>query len=150
MGYQSSIFPAKEALDALLKAATWEGGPPDILWGQPTEGEDQTFDQIYQGDPDAPEDNYMVFGRGRLDEIYDLTLVVDVNRYGDDERDTERRAYQLLGGLLTVVHENPQLSGTVNRVEGWQMFPINAPGGPQLWRTQLLVRLQVAAYVFPT
>jgi hypothetical protein len=149
MAFGTSVIAAKQAVDSLLKAWAWPAGAPDVLWGQPTEAEDQTYDMVYQGDPETPEDEYTTLGHTRVDEVYRLVVVVDVYRYGDDERATEERAYSHLNEILTLVNQNQTLNGAVNRTTGWNFSPVNAPGGPQQWRTQLLVRIAVVGLVYP-
>lgn len=149
MPYVTTVLPAKQALDTLLKAWSWPAGAPDILWGQPTEGEDVAFDAIYQGDPETPEDEYTTLGATRVDEVYSLIVVIDVRRYGDDERATEERAYAHLNEVMTLIDDNHTLSGTVNRIQGHSFSPVNAPAAPQTWRTQLLIRIHVVGLVYP-
>lgn len=149
MAYATTIYPAKAALDELLRAHSWPGDPPDILWGAPTEMDDQTWDMIYQGSPTTIRDAYVGLGP-RIDETFELTVAIDVHRYGDDEQATEARAWELFDGLMSVLTANQTLLGTVNRLTGFRLEPPAAqPSGPQQWRCQIIVRVQVVGIVHP-
>lgn len=147
MAYATTILPAKQALDSLLKAWSWTPPAPTILWGEPVSFNEKGFDVIYQGSPETPEDDYVVLGAGRLDETYDLLVVVDVHKWGDDEQATEARAWSHANQVVTLVDQNKTLSGTVNRVTGFRFAPVNGPSGPQQWRTQIVIRIAVVGYV---
>lgn len=147
MAYATTVYPAKVALHALLNAWSWPEGAPTVLWGQPLEADDITFDAVYQGAPETLEDEYVTLGAGRLDENYDLVVVVDVRMYGNDEQATEARAWSHANQLVTLLNQNKTLSGTVNRVTGFRFQPVTAPSSPQQWRSQIVVRVAVVGYV---
>ncbi len=151
MPYVSTAFPAKTALKAALEAHTFDGGAydsqPAIVWGPPTEPEDITFDNVYIVNTKMPENEYVTLGGTRIDETYNIELVVDVYRYGDDLQATEQRAWQLLNGVVSVVNADKTLAGTVNRVNRFDYEQGYAPRA-NLWRAQILIRIQVVGLVF--
>ena len=148
MAYATTVLPAKQALDTLLRAYSWTGGAPAIRWGEPTEAEDASLDMIWQGAPEV-RDEYLTLGAARIDENYELVVVVDVRRYGDDEKATEERAWSLFNQLAALLHSNDTLSGAVNRTTGFTFTPSNDVSGPQQWRTQITVRVAVVGYITP-
>lgn len=149
MAYESTIPAAKQALDTLLRAHTWPATPPAIRWGAPTKEEEAAFELVYQADAEPREDEYLVLGGLRVDENYELVVVVDVHQYGNDEQATELRAWQLADQVIGIVDEHNTLSGAVNRITGFNRRPVNAPGGPQTWRTRIEVRISAVGHVHP-
>lgn len=142
------VVDAKVALLALLNAVAWPGSPPEIKYGQPTEGEDLPFggEMLFLGETRA---TAAPPGLGvRRDETFNLRFVIDVRREGDDEQATEARAWELLEAAEAAIWAAPTIGGTVNRVTGVETVQVNAPE-PQAWRTQLVVDVAcVAAPVY--
>jgi hypothetical protein len=145
MPYATTIFPAKSALDTLLRAYTWTGASPTILWGPPTEEEDVTLDQVYQGTTVVEEIPFPGLS-ARNDEVYTLPVVVDVRDYGDDEKATEQHAWNHVNDILTLLRASLNLSGTINRFTGFGVEVGSVPS-PDKWRTQIVVRVSVVGIV---
>lgn len=145
MAYTTTIYPAKAALHALLQAISWTGDAPSVAWGPPTEEEDVTFDQVYQGTT-VVEDIPFPGLSARLDESYTLPVVVDVREYGDDEQATEAHAWSHVNDILSMLRANLDLSGTVSRFEGFDLEMGSLPE-PDKWRTQIVVRVSVVGVV---
>ncbi len=148
MPYVSTVYPAKSALKTLIEAHTFPDTAPTISWGGPTESEDITFDMIYLGPTEVPQNEYVTLGAGRTDESYRISVLVDVYRYGDDEQATEQRAWQLLDGVMTVLAADKTISGTVNRTTGFRFRQVNPVPTPQHWRSQILIEVAVVGIVF--
>jgi hypothetical protein len=129
MAYATTIYPARAALDTLLRAYTWTGDTPTVAWGPPSEEEDQAFDLVYQGTPVIEEVAFPGLSL-RSDEEYTLPIVADVREYGDDEKATEQHAWS---------HVN-------NRFTGIDIEMGNVPQ-PSQWRTQIVVRVSVVGIV---
>jgi hypothetical protein len=148
MAYATTVYPAKVALKALLAAHTFPSDAPTINWGAPTESEDVTYDAIYLGPTEVPEDQFTTLGHGRTDEDYRITVFVDVYKYGDDEQATEARAWELFNGTLTVLAANPTLSGTVSRMPGFRFRQVNPIPSADIWRSQIQIDIAVVGLVF--
>ena len=142
-----SVYPAKVALKAILEAHTWTGGTPAIAWGSPTENEDVTLESIYFGGVEIT-DEFRVLGAGRSDESYNLLVVIDVRRYGDDEQATEQRAWMLYDELITLLQANLDLNGAIHHLSGFRVRQANPVPSPSQWRSQILVEIACASYVF--
>lgn len=146
MPYSTTIFSAKSALDTLLQGVTWTATEtPTVLWGPPTEEEDQAFDLVYQGTTVIEEIPFPGLST-RNDEVYTLPVVVDVREYGDDEKATEQHAWSHVNDILTLLRANLNLSGTVSRFQGFELQVGSLPE-PSQWRTQIVVRVQVVGIV---
>lgn len=141
-----TVYPAKVALKALLAGWTWPETTPDIAWGSPTENEDVTLDAIYFGGTEI-EDTFRLLGASRSDEEYDLLLVVDVRRYGDDEQATEKRAWDLHDEIVTLLRANMTLSGTIHRITGYRVRQSNPVPSPQQWRSQILIMPHCVGFI---
>jgi hypothetical protein len=148
MAYVTTIFPAREALDTLLRAHSWPSGAPTISWGAPTEQEDVKQDQIYQGAPDVEEVTFEGLHM-RNDEEYQLRVFADVRKYGDQEKSAEERAWSHVNEILTLVKANPTLSGTVNRITGFNLAMTTLPSATNQWRSQVMVEIGVVGLVAP-
>lgn len=148
MPYATTVYPAKVALKGLLEAHTFPDTAPTISWGQPTEPEDITYDMIYLGPTEVPENQYVTLGGARTDETYSIHVLVDVYRYGDDEQATEARAWELLNGVISVIATEKTLGGTVNRVTGFRFRQVNPVPSAQNWRSQILIEVAVVGLVF--
>jgi hypothetical protein len=137
---------AKDALLALLAGNTWPGVQPETRYGQPTEGEDAPFagEVMFLGE--TRENEPFVGLGGRSDASFNLRFVIDVRHEGDDERTTEQRARELKKAAYTLLKANTTLSGTVQRITGFEATQVNVPE-PQAWRTQIVV--DVAAVAAP-
>lgn len=151
MAYETTVYPAKAWLKAALDAHTFPDDAPKVDWGGPTENEDVDFNMIYLGPTEVPENEYVTLGAGRTDETYRIFVFVDVYRYGDDEQATELRAWVLLNGVLTVIHADHTLGGTVNRVTGFRFRQVNPAPDEQWphWRTQIQIEVAVVGLVTP-
>jgi hypothetical protein len=147
--YTTTVYPAKVALKALLEAHTFPDAAPTISWGAPTEGEDVFYDMIFLGPTGEIEDEYTTLGGDRITEEFGLTVFVDVRMYGDDEQATELRAWQLHDGIMTVLHDNPTLSGTVSRIPRFRRQQVNPIPSPSMWRSQITIAAVIVGYVFP-
>lgn len=148
MAYETTVYPAKVALKALLEAHTFTDGQPTISWGAPTENEDTTYDMVYLGPTGEDQDAFTTLGAQRVDEEFVLTVFVDIYKYGDDEQATEQRAWQLHDGVLSVLAANPTLSGTVNRIPRFRRRQVNPIPSPDLWRSQIQIDVTVVGLVF--
>lgn len=148
MAYATTIFPARVALDTLLRAWPWPGTDPKILWGAPTEQEDTALDAVYQGAPDIEEITFEGLHL-RNDENYTLRVFADVRRYGDDEKATEERAWSHVNQIITLAKQNMTLSGAVNRVTGFNVAMTTMPSSPKQWRSQIMVEIGVVGLVAP-
>jgi hypothetical protein len=144
--YATTIYPAKAALDTLLRGWTWPDGAPLIAWGPPSEQEDTAFDAVYQGTTVVEEVPFPGLST-RNDEVYTLPIVADVRRYGDDEKATEQRAWSHVNEVLTLLRTNLELSGTVCRQTGYGVEVASQPSGANQWRTQIVVRVGVVGIV---
>src|SRR5690349_6724925 len=149
MPYATTIYPAKAALKAALEAHTFPDTAPTITWGQPTENEDVTYDMIYLGPTNDPpaDDDFVSLGGGRVDEVYRLSVMVDVFRFGDGEQATEQRAWQLHDGVMTVLCADHTIGGTVNRISGFRVRQSNPVPTPQHWRSQIRIEVAVVGLV---
>jgi hypothetical protein len=139
-----AVPDAKDALLVLLQAVDWPGSTdPEIKYGQPTEGEDAPFagEMIFLGETRTATD---VVGPHRRDESFNLRFVVDVRSEGDNERDTERRAWDLFEAAEDAVWADKTIGGTVNRVTRVEGTQVNVPE-PQAWRTQIIADLACTA-----
>jgi hypothetical protein len=145
MAYETTIYPAKAALHALLGAFSWTGDSPTVLWGPPSEDEDVTLDAVYQGTTVVEQIPFPGLST-RNDEEYTLPVVVDVRQYGDDEQATEQHAWEHVNDILTLLRANLSLSGTVSRIGGFDLEMGSLPE-PDKWRTQIVVRVQVVGIV---
>jgi hypothetical protein len=143
----TTVYAAKVALETLLTAHTWTGTAPTIQWGQPTEAEDQPFDGIFFGNQPEFTISHRVLGMSRADEEYRLQIVVDVRRYGDDEKTTEQRMWQLFDGVLDVLIANRTLNGAVSHLTDYTVRPGNVPAGA-LWHSQVVIDLGVVGHIF--
>ncbi len=141
-----TVYPAKVALKALLEGWTWPTGAPSIAWGSPTQDEDITLDAIYFGGVEITDD-FRVLGATRTDEQYNLTIVVDVRRYGDDEQATEQRAWQLHDEVLTMLRANMTLSGAINRITGFRVRQANPVPSTQQWRSQIVIEAACVGFI---
>src|SRR5918999_2926669 len=112
MAYATTIFPARQALDTLLRGWAWPDGTPRIMWGAPTESEDTAMDAVYQGPPEVEEIPFPGLSM-RNDEVYTLRVFADVRRFGDDEQATEGRAWSHVNQILSLARANLTLSNTV-------------------------------------
>jgi hypothetical protein len=148
MAYETTIYPAKAAIDTLLRAWSWPSGTPAIGWGPPTEDEDQAFDAVYQGATVVEEIPFPGLST-RNDEEYELPIVVDVRRFGDDEKATEARAWSHVDQVLTLLRSNLDLSGTVCRLTGFDIEVAAQPSGAKQWRIQVVIRVGVVGIVQP-
>lgn len=144
----TTIYPAKVALKALLEAHTWPVGSPRIAWGQPTESEDtaNTWEILYLADVEVADD-FVTLGATRLDETFNLRVVIDIRRYGDDEQATEQRAWALRDEIVGLLRTDPTLGGVINRITGFRIRPVNIPG-PSQWRTQIVLDAQCVGLEF--
>ena len=135
----TTIYPAKVAVLAMLEAHSWPVSTPHITWGAPTESEDvpRGGEMIYLREVEVTDD-FVTLGASRLDESFALPVVIDVIRYGDDEQQTEARAWVLRDEIIGLLRGDPTLGGAINRISGFRVRPTNFPG-PQTWRTQIVV-----------
>lgn len=147
MAYATTVYPAKVAILTALQAYTFPGGAPEIRWGAPTEREDISFDGIYLGPTEVPEDQFLVLGAGRLDEAYRLSILVDVRQYGDDEQATEARAWDLANAVMDVLTSDLTVSGTVHRTTGYRFRQSNPVPSPSMWQSQILIEAQLVGLV---
>jgi hypothetical protein len=147
MAYVSTIYPAKVWMLAQLTSALAASGAR-VRWGAPTEGEDLSGALVYMGAPLSPRDEYLVLGADRTDETYELPVVVDVRKYGDNEQATEQLAWQLMGQVVTIVDTDPRFGGAVNRTPAFTFLADNQVSGPKQWRTVIEVRFQVVGLVY--
>lgn len=146
MAYASSVYAAKDALETLLNAHTWPDTAPSVMWGEPTEADDQPFDAVYFGNAGDIVLTHRVIGRPRADEEYRVPIVVDVRRYGDDEKATERRMWDLHDEIVGLLHNNLTLDGTINRMGDITTRPGSLPAGA-LWRSQCVIEVSVVAQI---
>ena len=144
----TTVYPAKVNLLAMLEAWAWPDGKPAITWGSPTEAEDVTFDAIYLGGVDIADD-FRVLGASRSDETYALPIVIDIRRYGDDEQDTEKRAWDLHNQVLTLVRADMTLGGAISHITGYRVRqPPSSIPSPDQWRTQIVIEMTCAGHIF--
>jgi hypothetical protein len=147
VAYATTVYPAKVAIKAALEAHVFPGSVPTISWGQPTEPEDVSYDAIYMGPTEVPEDQFLVLGATRLDERYRLSILVDVRQYGDDEQATEARAWELANAVMSVLTADLTVYGTVHRTEGYRFRQSNPVPTPTQWRSQILIEAQLVGLV---
>lgn len=143
----STVPAAKAALKGLMEAWSWPGDPPLIMWGQPTEIEDfpQGGEVIYFGDTEIT-DEQITLGRTRLDESYNLRIVIDVTMHGDDEQAVEQRGWELYSSLVMLLEGSPDLGGAINRIEGRTTRQTNVPM-PQQWLCRITVDQACVGFV---
>lgn len=146
MAYATTIFPARVALDAMLRAWAWPDPAPTVTWGSPTESEDQGLDLVYQGTPSIDGVPFPGLSQ-RNDEEYTLPVVVSVRQWGDDEQATEGRAWGHVNQVFTLLHADLTLGGAVNRVTGFDLEVGQQPGGPKQWQTVIVVRVGVVGII---
>jgi hypothetical protein len=134
-----AVYNAKVALLAIFQAKTtangWTGNQPEIRWGQPTEPEDYAFlgEVIFFGET---RERAEFPGMGpRRDETFNLRFIIDIRAEGDDEPTVELRVRTLKNEAFETILDNMTLSGTINRVTGWEANVIPVPE-PAAWRAQ--------------
>lgn len=108
----SSTAPAaKAAILALLEAHA----PLDdvnLRWGGPTKEAQLKPDQVFFGQIEQTEEP---LGPHTIDEDYDLEIVVQVRKLGDDkEQATEERAWDIRSEIRAALEANPTLGGLLN------------------------------------
>jgi hypothetical protein len=143
----STVKAVKTAILAAL-AANGDLAGVQQSWGGPTEGDDTTAEEaIYLGDIVDLEQAWASLGDTPVQrqEEYIVPVFVAVWRYGDEERATEERAWELVeevkSSLLSATGILEALTPGAEalfRVAG----QINQPFGPQRWRT--IIRLEMA------
>jgi hypothetical protein len=148
MAAASTVYDAKDAIQSLLAAHTWPDEAPTILWEPPPENEDWagTFDAVYFGNQPGITVTHRILGRPRADEEYRIQVVVDVNRYGDDPKATERRMWDLVDEILQILRDNVTLNGTIQRMGDYSIQHGNKPAG-QLWRSQVVIDIAVVGHI---
>lgn len=133
-------YEAKAALKALLEAHIWPGTTPKVSWGDPGSPTDKALERIYQGDITVTGE-LRKLGMRRVEETFDLVVVVDVFKYGNDEQATEARAWQLRDEVVGVLMANRNLGGTVDYIAGFGPAPTATPPKAEGWRTQIVLRV---------
>ena len=141
-----TVYPAKVALKALLEAHSWPEAAPGITWGSPTEEEDVVLEAVYFGDTEIA-DTFRILGATRSDESYRLRVVIDVRKWGDDEQSTEQRAWVLHDEILTLLRNNMDLSGAINRITGYVVRQGNPAPSPQMWRATVVIDVQCVGFI---
>jgi len=135
----STVPAAKAALKTLLEGWAWTGGVPVIMWGPPTESEDipPGLELIYFGDADASERDQTLGGTASK-EFYNLRVVIDVRKEGDEEQATETRAWALYGHVTTLLDQNRTLSGTLVALQD-RTFRQTNNFEPAKWWTRITI-----------
>lgn len=146
MPYVTTIYPARVALDALLRGWSWPDPTPKVTWGQPSEAEDTTLDAVYQGTPVIEDMDFPGLSL-RVDEEYMLPVVVNVRKWGDDEQATEARAWGHFNQVMSLLRANENLSGTINRFTGFELEMGQQPASPKQWQTVIVVRVGVVGII---
>jgi hypothetical protein len=141
----TTVITAKTALTAQIAAITdlagalvREGIPTDI----PTQAERvYVYRRVENARRDRPSQERVFV------ESYDLTVLIEVRTYGDDDGGTgEARAYTILNEVIAANDTDPELHGAVSDsdVIGWASDTAPTDDG---WITKLEVKVNAAALV---
>lgn len=144
----STVPAAKASLLALMEAWTWPATQPAIRWGGPTETEDfpRGGELIYFGDTEIT-DEAVTLGDTRIDETYNLRVVIDVALDGDNEQAAEQRAWDLYASLVSLLNQHRTFDGAINRLVGRTVRQTNVPM-PQKWLARIIVDQACVGMVF--
>ncbi len=103
-----SVLLVKDALIALLDAATWPGSKPQISFGIPRTIEREVI--VVGGTTNSDQDWSLLGGRRRQEDYY---LQLWINVEAPTQREATVRAVELLGVVETAVRATPNLGGAV-------------------------------------
>jgi hypothetical protein len=145
----STVPAAKGALYDALTAWAWDGEQPDVLWGYPSEtGAGSVFVCLGDTTFNSPAE---YLADVRRQEAYTLQVICQVVNWGDDERETEERAWQLYANVIALLadeQDNPvRLEGAISHFADRTVRQRNVVSGPDQWLSQIVIEQGVVAYV---
>lgn len=103
-----SVLLVKDAIIALLDAATWPGSKPQISFGIPRTIEREVI--VVGGTTNSDQDWSLLGGRRRQEDYY---LQLWINVEAPTQREATVRAVEILGVVETAVRATPNLGGAV-------------------------------------
>jgi hypothetical protein len=126
------ILQAQDALKAIV-ATRPAYASVDVRDGGPTETEDITSDAFWFNDV-IVNDNWSTIGTSNPRRVeFQLGFTIAVLRYGDDEREARAQALAYFEDLLTALKLSPNLTNTVQKVDGVTGTVGSAPVNPSVW-----------------
>lgn len=148
----SSVPATKQQIKTLLEAWTWPTFTPDVRWGGPTDmtdyaqgGEMVYFDQVPEYESVAD-----TLGASRLREDFTVRIFIDVVHSGDDEQETDNRAWELHGEVQRMLWQNHNLINgptPMTVILGDRTArQINVPL-PEQWLVRIIVDQEATGYV---
>jgi hypothetical protein len=139
----STVPAAKAALVTLIEAALTG---VSVTWSAPTDEEDYVAEMVWLGDVEHTDD-WGALGRQRIDETYELEIVVQVYQEGDNAQACEERAWVLREGVVTAVRADLTLGGILNKWAG--TFPTRMETRPadKGWLAKGTLRLPCRARI---
>lgn len=109
----STVPAAKSALLAL--ATTALPASVKVARGRPTDESDMASEMFFLGRARQTEEWGQTGSGGRRDEEYDLQAFVHVHKFGDDERATEERAWELRELFVAALRADVTLGGVLSK-----------------------------------
>ncbi|MEZ5236812.1 MAG: hypothetical protein R2749_29585 [Acidimicrobiales bacterium] len=103
-----SVLLVKDAVIALLDAATWPGSKPQISFGIPRTIEREAI--VVGGTTNSDQDWSLLGGRRRQEDYY-LQLWINVEH--TTQREATERAVEILGVVETALRATPNLGGVL-------------------------------------
>lgn len=123
-------------------------------WGGPTEGEDiSQAERIHLGVTRGA-GQWRTLGAGNRHESYTVALHIVVIEWGDNEQQTEERAFVLLDEVSAALYADkflsaggPQLLYTPAAIESWEQT--NVPMVSKQWAAQINALIRCEAMFIP-
>lgn len=149
----SSVPATKQAIKALLEGWSWPSFTPDVRWGGPTNMDDysQGGEMVYFAEVPEYDDTADTLGATRLREDFTVRIFIDVVHSGDDEQETDNRAWDLHGEVRRLLWQNHNLitqDGVMTvHLRDRTARQINVPL-PEQWLVRIIVDQEATGYVF--
>lgn len=139
----STVPAVKAALVTLIDGTT---SGVTVTWAAPTDEEDYVAEMIWLGDVEHT-DEFGALGGQRIDESYEVEIVVQVYQEGDDAQACEERAWVLRAAVVTAIRADLTLGGILNKWAG--TFPTRMETRPadKGWLAKGTLRLPCRARI---